>query len=88
MPSDGPRLPCDGWRGPDERAARLEVCTARRRLLSGEYVFSYFSPRKRGKKLRKAAAGQKEMLMPIDGKKPTKETAAKKAAARSQRKSA
>jgi hypothetical protein len=49
---------------------------------------SYFSRRKRGKKSRKAAAGQKEMLMPIDGKKPTKETAAKKAAARSQRKSA
>lgn len=40
------------------------------------------------KKPRKAAAGQKEMLMPITGKKPAKEAAAKKPAARSQRKSA
>ena len=36
------------------------------------------------KKPRKAAAGQKEMLMPIKGKKP-KETAGKKPAARPQR---
>jgi DNA end-binding protein Ku len=44
---------------------------------------------KRGaKKPRKAAAGQKEMLMPIEGKKHAKETAAKKPAARSQRRSA
>lgn len=42
---------------------------------------------KPGKKGRKASAGQKEMLMPIEGKKP-KEAAAKKPAARSQRKSA
>jgi len=40
------------------------------------------------KKPRKAAAGQKEMLMPIAGKRPAKEVAAKKPAARSQRKSA
>lgn len=39
------------------------------------------------KKPRKAAAGQKEMLMPIAGKKPAKEVA-KKPASRSQRKSA
>jgi DNA end-binding protein Ku len=39
------------------------------------------------KKPRKASAGQKEMLMPIAGKKP-KEAAAKKPAARPQRKSA
>ena len=39
------------------------------------------------KRPRKAAAGQKEMLMPIAGKKP-KEAAAKKPAARPQRKSA
>jgi DNA end-binding protein Ku len=39
------------------------------------------------KKPRKAAAGQKEMLMSIQGKKPAKETAAKKPTAR-QRKSA
>jgi DNA end-binding protein Ku len=40
------------------------------------------------KKPRKAAAGQKEMLMPIAGKKPAKEAPAKKPAAKSQRKSA
>jgi DNA end-binding protein Ku len=44
--------------------------------------------KKPAKKPRKAAAGQKEMLMPIEGKKQAKETAAKKPAARSQRKSA
>ena len=36
----------------------------------------------------KKATGQKEMLLPIEGKKPAKETAAKKPAARGQRKSA
>src|SRR3981189_1112006 len=45
------------------------------------------APKKSGKKPRKTAAGQKEMLMPIAGKKPAKETAAKKPAAK-QRKSA
>jgi DNA end-binding protein Ku len=45
------------------------------------------APTKSAKKARKAAAGQKEMLMPIAGKKPGKE-AAKKPPARSQRKSA
>ena len=46
-------------------------------------------PRMRGKKKpRKAAAGQKEMLMPIAGKKPAKEGVAKKPAAKPQRKSA
>ena len=44
-------------------------------------------PKKSVKKPRQAAAGQKEMLMPIAGKKP-KEAAAKKPAARPQRKSA
>ncbi|MGY3609775.1 hypothetical protein [Bradyrhizobium sp. Leo121] len=34
------------------------------------------APKKPAKKTRKAAAGQKEMLMPIAGKKPAKETAA------------
>lgn len=43
--------------------------------------------KKPAKKPRRAAAGQKEMLMPIAGKKPAKETATKKPAAR-QRKSA
>jgi DNA end-binding protein Ku len=40
------------------------------------------------KKPRKAASGQKEMLMPIEGKKPAKEAAAKQPAAKPQRKSA
>ncbi|MGJ4899141.1 Ku protein [Bradyrhizobium oligotrophicum] len=42
---------------------------------------------KPAKKPRKASVGQKEMLMPIEGKKP-KDTAAKKPAAKPQRKSA
>src|SRR6202166_3975776 len=44
--------------------------------------------KKGAKKPRKAAADQKEMLMPIAGKKPAKETAAKKPTAKPQRKSA
>ena len=43
---------------------------------------------KPAKKPRKAASGQKEMLMPIQGKKTAKEAAAKKPASKSQRKSA
>ena len=46
------------------------------------------APQKSAKKPRKAAAGQKEMLMPISGKKVAKETTAKKPATRPQRKSA
>ena len=46
------------------------------------------APKKSAKKPRKAAAGQKEMLMPIAGKKQARESAAKKPAARTQRKSA
>jgi DNA end-binding protein Ku len=45
------------------------------------------APSKPAKK-NKASAGQKEMLMPIAGKKPAKETAAKKPAGKPQRKSA
>jgi DNA end-binding protein Ku len=44
--------------------------------------------KKPGKKSKKATPGQKEMLMPITGKKPAKETGAKKPAAKPQRKSA
>jgi DNA end-binding protein Ku len=43
---------------------------------------------KGAKKPRKVASGQKEMLMPIAGKKPAKEAAAKKPTAKAQRKSA
>jgi DNA end-binding protein Ku len=45
-------------------------------------------PSKPSKKPRKAASGQKEMLMPIAGKKPAKEATAKKTASKPQRKSA
>ncbi|WP_445217114.1 Ku protein [Bradyrhizobium sp. Pa8] len=45
-------------------------------------------PKKSAKKTRKAASGQKEMLMPIVGKKQAKETGAKKQPAKSQRRSA
>ncbi len=44
--------------------------------------------KKPAKKSKKASAGQKEMLMPISGKKPAKEAAGKKPVARPQRKSA
>ena len=46
------------------------------------------APKKPAKKPRKASAGQKEMLMPIAGKKQAKEAAAKKPSAGRQRKSA
>jgi DNA end-binding protein Ku len=46
------------------------------------------APRKPAKKAKKASAGQKEMLMPIAGKKPAKETAARKSSVKPQRKSA
>jgi DNA end-binding protein Ku len=46
------------------------------------------APKKPAKKPKKASAGQKEMLMPIAGKKAAKEAAVKKSATRSQRKSA
>jgi DNA end-binding protein Ku len=46
------------------------------------------APKKPAKKSKKAAPGQKEMLMPISGKKQAKEAAVKKSAPKSQRKSA
>jgi DNA end-binding protein Ku len=46
------------------------------------------APTKPGKKSRKAPSGQKEMLMPIAGKKPAKQAAAKKSSAKPQRRSA
>jgi DNA end-binding protein Ku len=46
------------------------------------------APTKSARKPRKVSSGQKEMLMPIEGKKASKEPAAKKTTARSQRKSA
>jgi DNA end-binding protein Ku len=46
------------------------------------------APKKPAKKTKKAAAAQKEMLMPIAGKKPAKEAVAKKPASGARRKSA
>jgi DNA end-binding protein Ku len=64
----------------------VDLMEALRRSAGG--VAAEKAPQKSAKKPRKAAAGQKEMLMPISGKKATKETTAKKPASRSQRRSA
>jgi DNA end-binding protein Ku len=61
---------------------------ALRKSIGAEKAVATEAPKKPAKKARKAAAGQKEMLMPIAGKKPAKEAAAKKLAAKLQRKSA
>ncbi|WGD55290.1 Ku protein [Bradyrhizobium sp. CB1650] len=65
----------------------VDLMEALRRSVRGEAAETK-TPKKPAKKGRKAAAGQKEMLLPIAGKKPAKEAAAKKSAARPQRKSA
>lgn len=65
----------------------VDLMEALRRSVGGASAEAK-APKKPAKKPRKAAAGQKEMLMPIEGKKPTKEPAAKKPSARAQRKSA
>jgi DNA end-binding protein Ku len=64
----------------------VDLMEALRRSVGGAAAETK-GPKKSVKKPRQAAAGQKEMLMPIAGKKP-KEAAAKKPAARPQRKSA
>jgi DNA end-binding protein Ku len=64
----------------------VDLMEALRRSVGGAAAETKRS-KKSVKKPRQAAAGQKEMLMPIAGKKP-KEAAAKKPAARPQRKSA
>jgi DNA end-binding protein Ku len=64
----------------------VDLMEALRRSVGGGAATQTESAKKPAKK-RKATAGQKEMLMPITGKKP-KEAAAKKPAARPQRKSA
>jgi DNA end-binding protein Ku len=66
----------------------VDLMDALRKSIGGGAAAATEAPKKPAKKARKAAAGQKEMLMPIAGKKPAKEVAAKKAAARPQRKSA
>jgi DNA end-binding protein Ku len=66
----------------------VDLMEALRRSVGGAAAAEAKAPKKSGKKPRKAAAGQREMLMPIAGKKAAKETAAKKPAGRQQRKSA
>src|ERR1700687_5618602 len=66
----------------------VDLMEALRRSVGGGPAAETKAPKKSGKKPRKAAAGQKEMLMPISGKKASKEAAAKKPAARAHRKSA
>jgi DNA end-binding protein Ku len=65
----------------------VDLMDALRKSIGGGAAAATEAPKKPAKKARKAAAGQKEMLMPIAGKKAAKE-AAKKPAARPQRKSA
>ena len=61
---------------------------ALRRSVGGGPAAETKAPKKSAKKPRKAAAGQKEMLMPIAGKNQAKDAAAKKPTAKAQRKSA
>ncbi len=54
----------------------VDLMVALRRSVRGEAAETK-TPKKPARKGRKAAAGQKEMLMPIAGKKPAKKTSAK-----------
>jgi DNA end-binding protein Ku len=65
----------------------VDLMDALRKSIGGDAARTEPS-KKPAKKSKKATPGQKEMLMPIAGKKPAKETAAKKPAAKPQRKSA
>jgi DNA end-binding protein Ku len=65
----------------------VDLMEALRRSVGGAATETS-APKKPAKKQRKAAAGQKEMLMPIAGKKPAKEAAAKKPSTGARRKSA
>jgi DNA end-binding protein Ku len=65
----------------------VDLMEALRRSVGGKAAAESEPAKKPAKKPRKAAAGQKEMLMPIAGKKPAKESAAKESSAK-QRKSA
>jgi DNA end-binding protein Ku len=65
----------------------VDLMEALRRSV-GDAAAETRAPKKAPKRSKKATAGQKEMLMPIAGKKQAKEAAAKKPAARPQRKSA
>jgi DNA end-binding protein Ku len=63
----------------------VDLMEALRRSVGGAQPAKASKP---SKKPRKATSGQKEMLMPIAGKKAGKEAAAKKPASKPQRKSA
>jgi DNA end-binding protein Ku len=65
----------------------VDLMDALRKSIGGGAATATETPKKSAKKPRKAAAGQKEMLMPI-AEKPAKEAAGKKPAAKAQRKSA
>jgi DNA end-binding protein Ku len=65
----------------------VNLMDALRKSIGGSAATAKETPKKSAKKPRKAVAGQKEMLMPIAGKKP-KEAAAKKSVSRPQRNSA
>ena len=65
----------------------VDLMEALRRSVGGASAETQ-APKKPAKKSKKASAGQKEMLMPIAGKKAAKEAAEKKSGPRSQRKSA
>jgi DNA end-binding protein Ku len=65
----------------------VDLMDALRKSVGGSAVETK-AAKKPAKKAKKASAGQKEMLMPIAGKKPAKEAAAKKPAAGARRKSA
>src|ERR1700737_610170 len=66
----------------------VDLMDALRKSVGGGAATATEAPKKPSKKPRKVASGQKEMLMPIAGKKPAKEAAAKKPTAKAQRKSA
>jgi DNA end-binding protein Ku len=66
----------------------VDLMEALRRSVGGAKSLPAPASKKPARKAKKATAGQKEMLMPIAGKQATKQTSAKKAPSRSQRKSA
>lgn len=79
---------CDKQRRRPRGENVVDLMDARRKSIGGGSAAATEAPKKPAKNARKAAAGQKEMLMPIAGKKPAKEAAAKKLATKPQRKSA
>ncbi|MGT2502677.1 non-homologous end joining protein Ku [Bradyrhizobium guangxiense] len=66
----------------------VDLMEALRRSVGGENFAEATPASKKAAKKPKKATGQKELLMPIAGKKPAKEAAAKKTAAGARRKSA